>query len=91
MKLINDVVSSLNPKKVYGRAGDEVKIISADFDKQTIVEDANGYRFSTMKANLTEGFVQGTAKSNVNNNERVQVSRPKSSAKAVPLNQQSLF
>lgn len=91
MKLINDVVSSLNPKKVYGRAGDEVTIISADFDKQTIVEDANGDRFSTMKSNLTEGFVQGTAKSNVNNNERVQVSKPRNSAKAVPLNQQSLF
>jgi hypothetical protein len=53
MKLIEDVVSSFSSKTIYGRAGDVVKIISEDYDKQAIVEDVNGERFSTLKENLT--------------------------------------
>lgn len=91
MKLINDVVSSFKSKTIYGRAGDVVKIISEDYDKQAIVEDVNGKRFSTLKENLTNDFVPDTAKSFANNNQRIQVSKPRNSVKDVPLNQQTLF
>lgn len=91
MKLLKTIKSSFNPSRIYGRAGDEVKIINDEYDKQAIVEDVNGKRFSTLKENLTKDFVPDTTKPFANNNQKVQVSKERNISKVVPLNQQSLF
>ena len=53
MKLKVTVPSYLNPKNIYGNAGDPVKMIK-DNGIVYLVEDENGNRFSVLKTEVTE-------------------------------------
>jgi len=93
MVLLNDVASSYNPKIIYGKKGEEVKIISEDFGDVLIVETTDGNRFSMLKNQANNSINEKSIATpdavvpmpNINNKVSA------SNKKAAPTNQQSLF
>lgn len=90
MWLKNDIRSHMHDEIIYGRQGQEVKVIS-DHDNVLIVENEDGNRFSVLRIHCTHEYVNpqsctDTAVTNININ-RAPVSR----RKAAPINQTSIF
>lgn len=93
MKLKNDIRSVVNPNKIYGSKGDEVKLLS-DHGNVLIVEYECGKRISVKTTEVTEDHVEiktevitvpdATVQNKINR-------EPVSKKKAVPLNQKTLF
>ena len=92
MKLKNDIVSAFN-KKIYGKRGDEVKIIS-DKGNVFIVEATNKSRFAVLKTEVTVEVGEITKEIITVPDATVQhkINRePVSRKKAVPIIQKTLF
>ena len=89
MKLKRDIYSHVNPKCIYGYAGDEVKLIEQR-GNVSIVENEDGKRFSTVPGNLTEDEIKIEEETKVIINP-VRVTQRPPAARPVPTKQQTLF
>jgi len=91
MKLKTDIVSAFN-KKIYGKRGDEVSIIS-DKGNVFIVEAADKNRFAVLKTDVTVERIEikkeiiTVPDATVQHKIKEQVSRKK----ATPINQTTMF
>ena len=90
MKLKNDKRSHLKPDVVYGRKGEEVKMIS-DNGTVLIVEAESGSRFTVRKEEVTENEVAQTEKTANNIIKPDVVSKPSKAGKPGSQNQTTLF
>ena len=93
MRLKDDIISHCNPKVFYGKANDEVKVISIT-DGIAIVETNDQKRFSCRVEKLTEEKIE--IKEPVKVEEKiiikpVQVAARPPKAKPAPTKQQTLF
>lgn len=91
--MINDAISHCNDKTVYGKAGDEVKII-AEFGNVVIVEGLKGERFPVKKTGLAEEVkeqILEAAPDTAVTNTTIINRAPVSKKKAMPINQPTLF
>jgi hypothetical protein len=90
MKLKNDKRSRLKPDIVYGRKGEEVKMIS-DNGTVLIVEAESGNRFTVRKEEVTEDVVEQTEEAVNNISKQNVVSKPSKASKPGSQNQTTLF
>jgi formylmethanofuran dehydrogenase subunit D len=91
MRLKEDVVGMYS-KIQYGKAGDEVKVVSEHGD-MVIVENTEGSRFPMLKIHLTEEKVihEAAPDTAAPNNKPIINRAPISKKKAASTNQNTLF
>lgn len=90
MKLKNDKRSHLKPDVVYGRKGEEVKMIS-DNGAVLIVETESGNRFTVRKDEVTEDAVEQKEVAVNNILKPNMVRKPSNGSKPGSQNQTTLF
>ena len=89
MRLKSDVTSHFKPSTVYGRKGDEVRIISESTDGVCIVEKVDGERFSVKVELLSADKIKKeTAQVAAVTNKPINHRVPATRKKAAPINQQ---
>jgi formylmethanofuran dehydrogenase subunit D len=91
MRLKEDVVGMYS-KIEYGKAGDEVKVVSEHGD-MVIVENTEGSRFPMLKIHLTEEKIihEAAPDTAAPNNKPIINRAPVSKKKAASTNQNTLF
>lgn len=93
LRLKKTIYSSFNAGYVYGRKGDEVKLINRS-DNVCIVEDEKGNKFPILLEDLTGLIIEKTEAAPDDTaapNKTITHRAPVSKKKAAPINQTTLF